>query len=223
MALKTALSIALLPLLLFGSSCSGGGGDANDFVFYKAPISMVDGRAHSRTLMVTGAGAILGVKQNASGGFVVLQAEVGAEEIQALMADLWDSRKVREKAAGGDPDSGIYQVSARIDRDEFSYGRTVDEPVSKEVVAVRDRLNGILAMAVPAPDPVGTVEPYLSSKIARIRGFAVNALLSAWRSPEVSEDDRKRAETLLLSHQLAETNHEIRKTLHRALSKQPPR
>lgn len=210
----------LLPLVLL--SCSEGG-DANDFVFYKAPLKMVDGRGHSRTLMVTGAGAVLGVEQNAHGDFKVLQAKPGAEEIKALMADLWNSRNVRPKAAGGDPDSGIYQVSARIDRDEFSYRRYLDEPVSKEVVAVRDRLDAILAAAVPAPDPVGTVEPYLGSKIARIRGFAVNALLSAWRSEQVSEDDRKRAEALLSSHQLAETNHEIRKTLHQALSKQPPR
>jgi len=210
-----------LPLLLL--SCSSGGGDANDFVFYKAPIKLVEARGHSRTLMVTGAGVILGIEQNSQGAFWVLKAEVPAEDIRALMTELWNSRRVRKKAAGGDPDSGIYQVSARIDREDFSFRRYVDEPVSKEVLAVRNRLDGILQKLEASEDPVATVEPYLSSKIARIRGFAVNALLSAWRSPRSSEDDRNRAETLLLSHQSVESNHEIRKTLHRALKKQSPR
>ncbi len=213
----------LLPLLLPIPACSDGGGNANNFVFYKAPIRMVDGRGCSRTLMVTGAGANLCVEQNSRGALRVLLAEVGVEEIRALMTDVWNSRRVRKKAAGGDPGSGVYQVSARIDREEFSFRRYVDEPVSKEVVAVRNRLDGILGKLAEVEDPVAAVAPYLSSRIARIRGFAVNVLLSAWRSPMVSEDDRNRAEALLLTHQSVESNHEIKKTLHQALKKPTPR
>ncbi len=212
-------TLLLLPLLLF--ACSSG--NPNDIVFYKAPIVVVDGRSHTRTLLVTGAGAALGVEQDAAGGIWIREGTVEPDDTKPLLADLWSTRHIREKAVGADPSSGVYQISARVNHQELSFRRYVDEPVAKKVASAVSRLDRIWE-ALPQPeDQVGAIEKFLPSKIARIRGYAVNALLSAWRSPVLSEEDRNSAQSALSSHELVETNHQILKTLHQALKKPPPR
>jgi hypothetical protein len=209
----------LLPLALL--ACSSG--NPNGFVFYKAPITLVDGRSHTRTLLVTGAGAALGVEQDAVGGLWIREGNVGPDEVDPLFVGLWRTRSVREKAVGVDPTAGVYQISARVDRVEFSYRRYVTEPVADEVEGARTRLDRIWESLPEQDDRVAVIEKYLGSRIARIRGFAVNGLLSVWRSPNESEEDRARAETALSSQALVETNHQIKETLHQALKKQSPR
>jgi hypothetical protein len=209
----------LLPLLL--AACSAG--DPNDLILYKPPAAEVDGSYRTRSLLVTGVGAALGVERDATGGLWILEGQVPESELRPLLEDLRVSRHRRKEPAGTRGRTGPYQIWARIERKETSLRRYPEEPVAKEIKRAKDRLDATWESLTSPDDPVGVILAWLSSPIARVRGHAAAALLSAHLSPAFSPENHARVEAAISTLDLEETDPSIRRMLDDTLRKPSPR
>jgi hypothetical protein len=207
-------SLLLLPLLL---GC--GAEDSRDLVLYKAPLRQVEGRYHSRSLLVTGGLRALGVERNAAGGLWIREGEVESEVWEAVRGALEGQAGRRRDPASLGGRTGVFQIWARITREEISLRRDPAEPMTREVAGVRDRLEEIWEGLPEAGDPVGALLPYLASPLPRVRGHATQAVLSARKSPSLSAQARSRAEEVVQQRELVEDDPSIREMIRQALRK----
>lgn len=202
--------------LLLVPACNPG--PSLDLVTYKAALVEVNGRARARTLQITSDGPVLGVERSVK-GLWVRTGRIGEEAWNALRFALIDLRGVREREATRNPDAALFQVWARLGAREIDFRRDPEEPLEKDVVSVRARLDGIWEGLTEPEDVVGALIPFLDSVIPHVRGLAQSALASVMKSPDFPEEDRERARTALEDMLLREESPALVDTLVRDLKK----
>jgi hypothetical protein len=206
---------ALLTLSLLLAACSSG--DPRDYAMFKSAPVEVEGRAVTRTLVVTGSGEVLGIVRTGFRGVAVRAGSIGHGEWVDFRRVLGEVMHLRKKPAV--PGKPTFQIYARLRGKEVLLARSPGEGIESEVERVRETFRGIDERLAPAEDPVAALTGFLLSPVAAVRGQAVHALLTIWEAPDLGTAERDRIRNVLKRHLDREEDPKIAGRLRAAISR----